>query len=42
VELPKSIKAEEKPIHGQAFSTTITLPPLATLWFEAAAVKPVS
>jgi len=35
VELPKSIKAEEKPIHGQPFSATITLPPLATLWFEA-------
>jgi 1,4-alpha-glucan branching enzyme len=35
VELPKSIKAEENPIHGQPFSATITLPPLATLWFEA-------
>jgi 1,4-alpha-glucan branching enzyme len=35
VKLPKSIKAEEKPIHGQPYSATITLPPLATLWFEA-------
>jgi 1,4-alpha-glucan branching enzyme len=35
VKLTKSIKAEEKPIHGQPFSATITLPPLATLWFEA-------
>ena len=35
VKLPKSIKAEEKPIHGQAYSAPITLPPLATLWFEA-------
>jgi 1,4-alpha-glucan branching enzyme len=35
VELPKSIKAEEKPIHGQPYSARITLPPLVTLWFEA-------
>jgi 1,4-alpha-glucan branching enzyme len=35
VEIPKSIKAEEKPIHGQPFSALVTLPPLATLWFEA-------
>jgi 1,4-alpha-glucan branching enzyme len=35
VKLPKSIKAEEKPVHGQPYSATITLPPLATLWFEA-------
>ncbi|MGH9932897.1 MAG: alpha amylase C-terminal domain-containing protein, partial [Pyrinomonadaceae bacterium] len=35
VKLPKSIKAEEKPIHGQPYSATITVPPLATLWFEA-------
>ncbi|HEV2829915.1 MAG TPA: 1,4-alpha-glucan branching protein GlgB [Pyrinomonadaceae bacterium] len=34
VKLPKSIKAEGEPIHGQPCSTTITLPPLATLWFE--------
>lgn len=42
VKLPKSIKAEEKSIHGQPFSATITLPPLATLWLEAPrpAVKP--
>jgi 1,4-alpha-glucan branching enzyme len=37
VKLPKSIKAEEKPIHGQPFSALVTLPPLATLWFEAPA-----
>ena len=35
VKLPTSIKAEEDPIHGQAYSAIITLPPLATLWFEA-------
>jgi len=35
MKLPKSIKAEEKPIHGQPFSATITLPPLATLWFQS-------
>ena len=35
VKMPKSIKAEEKPIHGQPFSAVVTLPPLATLWFEA-------
>jgi 1,4-alpha-glucan branching enzyme len=35
VKLPKSIKAEEKPIHGQPCTAAITLPPLATLWFEA-------
>ncbi len=34
VETPKSIKAEKNPIHGQPFSAAITLPPLATLWFE--------
>jgi hypothetical protein len=33
--MPKSIKAEEEPIHGQPYSAVITLPPLATLWFEA-------
>ena len=33
VKLPKSIKAEEKPIHGQPYSALVTLPPLATLWF---------
>jgi 1,4-alpha-glucan branching enzyme len=31
----KSIKAEAKPIHGQPYSATIKLQPLATLWFEA-------
>jgi len=35
VKMPRSIKAEEKPIHGQPFSAVVTLPPLATLWFEA-------
>ena len=35
VQLTKSIKAEEKPIHGQPYSALVTLPPLATLWFEA-------
>jgi len=35
VKMPRSIKAEEKPIHGQPFSASVTLPPLATLWFEA-------
>jgi 1,4-alpha-glucan branching enzyme len=35
VEMPKSIKAQEKPIHGQPYSAFVTLPPLATLWFEA-------
>jgi 1,4-alpha-glucan branching enzyme len=40
VKLPKSIKAEEKPIHGQAYSALVTLPPLATLWFEAPGPRP--
>jgi 1,4-alpha-glucan branching enzyme len=35
VKLPKSIKAKEEPIHGQPCSALVTLPPLATLWFEA-------
>jgi 1,4-alpha-glucan branching enzyme len=35
VKMPKSIKAEAKPIHGQPYSALVTLPPLATLWFEA-------
>ncbi|HUS09557.1 MAG TPA: 1,4-alpha-glucan branching protein GlgB [Pyrinomonadaceae bacterium] len=39
VKLPKSIKAEEKPIHGQPYSASITLPPLATLWFEASLAR---
>ena len=34
VTLPKTIKATEDPIHGQAFSANILLPPLVTLWFE--------
>ena len=35
VAVAKSIKAEEKPLHGQPFSALVTLPPLVTLWFEA-------
>jgi 1,4-alpha-glucan branching enzyme len=35
VEMPKSIKAKAEPIHGQPYSARVTLPPLATLWFEA-------
>jgi 1,4-alpha-glucan branching enzyme len=31
----KSITAEEVPAHGLDYSTAITLPPLATMWFEA-------
>jgi 1,4-alpha-glucan branching enzyme len=42
VKMPKSIKAEENPIHGQPYSAALTLPPLATLWFEAPGVtKPL-
>jgi len=39
VKVPKSIKAEENPIHGQPNSALVTLPPLATLWFEAPMVR---
>jgi 1,4-alpha-glucan branching enzyme len=44
VKIPKSIKAEENPIHGQLYSALVRLPPLATLWFEAAmpSEKPAS
>jgi 1,4-alpha-glucan branching enzyme len=35
IKIPKSIKAEEEPIHGQRYSAVLSLPPLATLWFEA-------
>jgi 1,4-alpha-glucan branching enzyme len=31
----KSIKAEKVPAHGLDYSAEITLPPLATIWFEA-------
>ena len=31
----KSITAEEVPAHGLDYSAAITLPPLATVWFEA-------
>jgi 1,4-alpha-glucan branching enzyme len=30
----KSIKAEKAPAHGLDYSAVITLPPLATMWFE--------
>jgi 1,4-alpha-glucan branching enzyme len=30
----KSIKAEKVPAHGLEYSAAITLPPLATMWFE--------
>jgi len=30
----KSIKAEKIPSHGLDCSAAITLPPLATMWFE--------
>jgi 1,4-alpha-glucan branching enzyme len=39
VKMPKSIKAEKKPIHGQPYSAVFTLPPLATLWFEAPSTR---
>ena len=29
------LTAEEAPKHGQQYSATVTLPPLATLWFAA-------
>ncbi|MDQ1729431.1 MAG: 1,4-alpha-glucan branching enzyme [Pyrinomonadaceae bacterium] len=32
--MPKSIKADEKPTNDQPYYALITLPPLATLWFE--------
>ena len=31
----RSIRAEEIPSHGLEYSAAITLPPLATMWFEA-------
>ncbi len=34
VKIPKSIKAEAESIHGQPCSAVVTLPPLATLWFD--------
>jgi 1,4-alpha-glucan branching enzyme len=33
----KSIKAEKVPAHGLDYSAEITLPPLATMWFEVPA-----
>ncbi len=49
VDLGKTIKAKEEPIHSLPYSATITLPPMATLWFDApvkrtqrpSSVKPV-
>ncbi len=35
----KSITAEEVPAHGLEYSAVITLPPLATMWFEAPRMK---
>jgi 1,4-alpha-glucan branching enzyme len=35
----KSIKAEKVPSHGLEFSAVITLPPLATMWFEGSRVR---
>ncbi len=34
VAIEKSISSEVLPLHGQNYSALITLPPLATLWFE--------
>jgi 1,4-alpha-glucan branching enzyme len=34
VEIGEFVDAEENPFHGQAYSASITLPPLTTLWFE--------
>ncbi len=36
MEIANSVEAEENPFHGQSYSASITLPPLATLWFESA------
>jgi 1,4-alpha-glucan branching enzyme len=38
-ELSHTIKAKKEPHHGQAHSATVTLPPLATLWFEAPVMR---
>jgi 1,4-alpha-glucan branching enzyme len=35
VVVPTSITAEEIPVRGWQYSASVTLPPLATLWFEA-------
>lgn len=35
MEIANPVDAEEHPIHGQSYSASITLPPLATLWFDA-------
>lgn len=35
MKVAESFKAEKEPIHGQPYSAIVTLPPLATLWFEA-------
>jgi 1,4-alpha-glucan branching enzyme len=35
VDVPQEISAEEESQSGQPYSASLTLPPLATLWFEA-------
>ena len=30
----KAFTAKKKPVHGQQFSATVSLPPMSTLWFE--------
>lgn len=34
-QVEQTLIAEPKPLHGQQYSATLTLPPLATLWFSA-------
>jgi 1,4-alpha-glucan branching enzyme len=34
VEVERTIVAEAEPLHGQEYSARVTLPPLATLWWE--------
>jgi 1,4-alpha-glucan branching enzyme len=34
IHIQHSITPEATPLHGQEYSATLTLPPLATLWFE--------
>jgi 1,4-alpha-glucan branching enzyme len=33
-ESAKIVKAQAEPLHGQQYSATISLPGMATLWFE--------
>ena len=39
VEVVKSFKAKDDPIHGQPYSAQISLPPMSTLWFDAPVMK---